>query len=258
MSRSDTTLIEVTAANVATLPCCGIKNVEHEGRRRKVAWLQDHLEKGLRARILVGEDGRQCGYVEYLPGAHAWRGVDAAGYMVIQCIWTFYRKYQHRGKAAGMVRECIAEARKAKMLGVAVVARRKPWLASSDLFLKCGFRVVATAGPDYELLVKKFSKTAPDPKFRVAADALDGYADGLTIISSDQCPHGVKFAREIGEVAENEYKLKPRLVVLRSAEAARNAPTPYSVFSIVYNGTVLADHQISKTRFRNIMNKTLV
>jgi hypothetical protein len=68
----------------------------------------------------------------------------------------------------------------------------------------------------------------------------------------------VKFAREIGEVAEKECKLESRVVMLRSVEAARNAPTPYSVFSIVYNGTVLADHQISKTRFRNIMKKTLV
>ena len=32
------------------------------------------------------------------------------------------------------------------------------------------------------------------------------------------------------------------------------APTPYAVFSVIHNGRILADHQISRTRFRNIMN----
>ncbi len=258
MRGSDTKTVDVTGDELATFPCCGIRNVRHVGHTRKVAWLRNHLDKGLRARILEGEDGRQCGYIEYLPGEHAWRGVDAAGYMFIHCIWTFYRRYQHRGKAVRLVQECIADARKTKMLGVAVLARSRPWLASRDLFLKCGFQVVATASPDYELLVKKFRKTAPDPRILPAqSDAPQKYAEGLTIISADQCPHGVKFAREISEVAESEYHLSPKVVVLQSADDARNAPTPYAVFSIIYNGTVLTDHQISKTRFRNIMNKTV-
>jgi len=67
----------------------------------------------------------------------------------------------------------------------------------------------------------------------------------------------VKFAREIGETAESEFKLKPRFVVLRSFMEAQKAPTPYSVFSIIYKGTVISDRQISKTRFRNIMKRQL-
>jgi len=31
--------------------------------------------------------------------------------------------------------------------------------------------------------------------------------------------------------------------------------TPCAVFSVIYNGQLLADHQISRTRFRNIMKK---
>ena len=36
---------------------------------------------------------------------------------------------------------------------------------------------------------------------------------------------------------------------------AQNAPTPYAVFAVIYDGRLLADHQISRARFRNIMNK---
>ena len=256
MTGDDLRVIEVSLPQLGQLPCCGIKNTEHEGHRCKRAWLEEQLAAGLRARILLTEDKRQCGYIEYLPGEQAWRGVDAPGYMFIHCIWTFYRRYKHKGNATRLVQACVDDARKAKMLGVAVIARKKPWLASSDLFLKCGFEVVGTAPPDYELLVKKFRKAAPNPKFLpIGPDRLKEYGSGLTIIRADQCPHGVKFAREIAEIAKSEFKLQPRHVVLRSSREAQNAPTPYSVFSIIFNGTVLSDHQISKTRFRNIMKK---
>jgi GNAT superfamily N-acetyltransferase len=251
-------VVDVTPARLAELPCCGIKNPQHEGHRRKRAWLRAQLDSGLRARILLTEDGHQCGYIEYLPGERAWRGVDAAGYLFIHCIWTFYKKYQHKGNATRLVEACVEEARKANMLGVAVIARKGPWLASRGLFAKCGFETVDSAPPDFELLVKKTRKNAANPRFRpIPPSRLDKYGPGLTIIVADQCPHGVKFAREIGETAESEFKLKPRFVVLRSFKEAQRAPTPYSVFSIIYRGTVISDRQISKTRFRNIMKRQL-
>ena len=37
----------------------------------------------------------------------------------------------------------------------------------------------------------------------------------------------------------------------------RNTPTPFAVFAVIYNGQILADHQISRKRFKNIMNKIL-
>ena len=45
------------------------------------------------------------------------------------------------------------------------------------------------------------------------------------------------------------------MVDLESWSDAQNAPTPYAIFALIYNGRLLADHQISRTRFRNIMNK---
>ncbi len=251
-------VVEVTPERLGQLPCCGVKNTAHEGHRAKTAWLEEYLPRGLRAQILLTEDNRQCGYIEYLPGEHAWRGVDAAGYMFIHCIWTFYKKYQHRGNAVRLVQACVDDARHAKMHGVAVIARKKPWLASSDLFLKCGFEVMATAPPDYELLVLKFRKNATAPSFLPLPESRpDSYGPGLTIIRADQCPHAVKFAREIGEVAEREFRLEPKHVLLKSCQDARSAPTPYAVFSVILDGKVLSDHQISKTRFRNLMKKRL-
>ena len=75
-------LVDLDPASVETLPCCGVGNAAHEGRCNKIRWLQAQFKKGLRAKVLLTPDKRQCGYIEYIPGEYAWRGVDAAGYIV--------------------------------------------------------------------------------------------------------------------------------------------------------------------------------
>lgn len=249
-------LIDVTPANCEALPCCGIKNPLHPGRRLKNCWLQTRFKQGLHAKVLLTPDNRQCGYVEYLPGEYAWRGVDARGYMLIHCIWTFWKAYQAKGFGSQMVQACVEDAKALGMNGVAVIARERPWLAGAALYLANGFTVVDSAPPDYQLLVRKLKPSAADPSFKGDWDKkLKRYGQGLTIIRSDQCPHIAKFAGEIAQAAEEEYGLKPRIVELKSARQAQNAPTPYAVFSVIHNGRLLADHQISSSRFRNIMRK---
>ena len=144
------------------------------------------------------------------------------------------------------------------MLGVAVIARDRPWLADSRIFLKNGSEVVDAAPPDYQLLVKRFRKSAPAPRFKGDWDKrLRKLGKGLTIIRADQCPHTAKFADEIAEMARTTYGIKPRTVELKTPRDARSAPTPYATFAIVYDGQLLADHQISRRRFGNIMDKLL-
>jgi hypothetical protein len=249
-------LADLDPASIETLPCCGVKNSAHEGRCNKNRWLKAQFKKELRAKVLLTPDKRQCGYIEYVPGEYAWRGVDAGGYMFIHCVFTFYKQYQHRGCGALMIQACMEDAAKAGMLGVAVVAREQPWLAGPSLFPANGFELVDTAPPDYQLLVRKLNPSAANPAFKTGwEDRLKKYSRGLTIIHSHQCPHIAKFAGEIAEAAERDYGIKPRIVEIRSYRDAQNAPTPYAVFAVLHDGRILADHQISLTRFRNIMRK---
>ena len=248
-------LIDVDAANFDSLPCCGIKSPTHPGSQQKRCWLQANAQFGLRAKMLLAADGQPSGYIEYLPGEFAWRGVDAGGYMFIHCVWVFLRRHQREGWGSLMVEACLDDARKAGMRGAAVMVRDGPWLADRRLFLASGFESVDTAPPDYQLLVRKFDNGAVNPAFKKDWDRkLGRYSRGLTIIRSSQCPHIAKFAADIAETAENEYHMRPMVVDLESWNDAQNAPTPYAIFSLIYNGRLLADHQISRTRFRNIMN----
>lgn len=249
---------EVSPDNLLESPCCGIKDTVHEGHKRKSKWLQAYFNKDVKVKVLLTPDNRQFGYIEYLPGEYAWRAVEAPGYMFIHCIWTFYKKYQRKGYGMLLVQAAIDDAKKGKKHGVATLTRKGPWLAREDLFLKMGFEVVDKAPPDYKLLVKKFNTSAPNPKFKGNWDQkLKRYGKGLTIIRADQCPHTAKFADEIAKMAEKTYGLKPRIIELKTLLDVQNAPTPYAVFTLIYDGQILADRQISRSRFENIMKKII-
>jgi hypothetical protein len=251
-------MIDITPKNLHESPICGLKNVEHEGRIRKANWLKTYFKKGMKAKLLLTEKNIQLGYIEYIPGQYSWRGIEADGYMFIHCLWTYWKKYKKKGYGRLLIQTCIDDAKKEKYKGVAVVAREKPWLANSQIFLKNGFKIVDTAPPDYELLVKKFNKSAPNPKFKNSWNKkLKKYGNGLIIIRSNQCPHTIRFADKIAETARKIYKLKPQIVEIKTYKQAQNAPTPYSAFAVIYNSQLLADHQISATRFKNIMDKTI-
>ncbi len=49
--------------------------------------------------------------------------------------------------------------------------------------------------------------------------------------------------------------LEPRVVRISSAKASRELPTPYGVFSILYDGKLIADRPVSARRFSHIMSK---
>ena len=121
-----------------------------------------------------------------------------------------------------------------------------------------GFKLADTAAPDYHLLVRKFKAGAADPVFKGGFKRKAArFTRGLTIIRSAQCPYIAKFATEIAQTAEEEYHIKPKMIELESWSDAQDAPTPYAVFAVIYKGRLLADHQISRTRFRSIMNEVL-
>jgi hypothetical protein len=247
-------LTDVTAANAASLPCCGISDPKHPGRAAKLRWLKQNLKLGLRAKVLIGIDGKACGYIEYIPGEHAWRGVSAAGYMFIHCIWNHSRVGRGLGWATAMIDACVKDAKQAGMSGVAVVTRDGPWMADRRLFLANGFEKVDEAPPDFELLVRKFKARAADPQFPGGyEERLTKYRKGLTIVECGQCPYNAKFAGEIAEAAATNYGIKARRVTLRSPRDAQSATSPFAVFSVILDGRALTDHQISCTRFNNIM-----
>ena len=56
--------------------------------------------------------------IEYIPGEHCWRPVDAAGYMFIHCIFLgFKKKYKEKGYGSRLIDECENDAKDKNMKG---------------------------------------------------------------------------------------------------------------------------------------------
>ena len=249
----DYEIVDTNAENISSCSFCGYKDANNLGHRRKTDWLKERYAEGLRFKVLRSREFGDIGMIEYALGSHAWRPVEAEGYLVIHCLMVFS---QHTGKGLGMLLldSCLRDTKKSKCRGVAVVTSPDSFMAGSGLFIKAGFVSVESI-PPYELLVKKFKATAPDPRFIVDRErVLKRHTKGLTILAADQCPLVTKFAEDISQAAR-ALGLKPKVVRIRSAKASRDLPTPYGVFSVIYDGRLIVERPVSGTRFTNIMLK---
>ncbi len=108
-------LVEVGPDNVdETSFFCLQSRPDSAGYRRKRAWLDQRFSEGLRIRMLGRREKRRWngprGFIEYIPGRHAWRGVDAGDYLVIHCLWVVGKSQGHGG-ARTLLEQCFEDAR---------------------------------------------------------------------------------------------------------------------------------------------------
>ena len=247
-------IIDLTPENVARYGMCGYNDPAKPGLRRKIDWFKKFYPRGLRIKAILSPEDTSLGMIEYIPGEHAHRPVDARGYTFIHCLFVGHRILpKGKGHGSALLEACIQDARQKRTLGVAVVTRRGPFMAKKDLFLKKGFSLVDEAKPDFELLALKFSPAAADPRFKDLPASVDKYAKGLTVIRSAQCPYTAKNVDAILETAKEKLRLEAALIELEDAQAAQQTPCPVGTFCLLYNGEVISHHPISNTRFQNIM-----
>jgi len=226
------------------------------GYREKLAWVKERFQEGLRIKV-VGRGSR--GFIEYMPGKLAWRGVEAPGYMVIHCLWVVGRA---KGKGAGkaLLDACIREAREARMHGIAAVtARDKVGLVDTDYFIHHGFHVVQTTSSGIDLVALKFNLASADPHFvndlKKKAKAL---GDGLTVVSTPQCPYTYEGAEQIVSLAHANNIARARSLRLNTlAQVRQTAPSPYASFDIVYEGEVISNqfHCMSAQRLCKLVDE---
>ena len=210
--------------------------------------MKARLAEGLRITMILPPDG--CSFIEYIPDEYAWRAVNAAGYMFIHCMWII-GKTRGQGHASLLLEECINNAKKSGMNGVAMVTTEGTWLLQRGFLEKYGFTSIAKAPPAFDLMVLPFNDS-PKPTFAGDWDAkVKACGDGLTLFRSDQCPYienQVKYFRQVAA----EAGIPSRLVELHSAKEVRQlSPSPYGVFNAVLNGRLLSYHFLGRERLLN-------
>ena len=219
---------------------CYMSKKKSIGYQRKLAWLKDRFAEGLRIKILELPDR---GFIEYIPGEYAWRAVNAKGYMFIHCLWVV-GKSKGKGFATALLNECVRDAKKAKMKGVAMMTSERNWLVSKHLLEKQGFECVDQAQPSFSLMVKRFGKAKPPSFINNQAAIQRRFGKGLTVVRSDQCPYIEDATTTVLDVAKRA-NIKSRVVGLESADQVRQlSPSPYGVFGIVLDGQLISYHYL--------------
>ena len=122
---------------------CRMSKMKTEGNKRKLAWLKERFEEGLKIKMF---ELPERGFIEYIPGEFAWRGIDAKGYMFIHCLWVVGKS---KGKGYGdlLINECIKDAKNNKENGVAVLVSDGNWMANKKVYLKNGFEIIDETEP---------------------------------------------------------------------------------------------------------------
>jgi N-acetylglutamate synthase-like GNAT family acetyltransferase len=258
-NMKDIEILDLTPDNFVDYGVCGYKDAKkHIELRKKIEWFKKYYPKGLRIKILLHNKGGYQGMLEYIPGEYAHRPVNAKGFMFIHCIFVGFKK-EHKGKgyASSLIKECIIDAKRAGMVGVAVVTRKGSFMVNKDIFIKVGFVVVDKADPDFELLALKFNQNSINPSFKNMEKQLEKYQKGLFILRSVQCPYTEKNVNAIIDSAKSKFNLDVSLVDLLDSSEVQTSPCAFGSFCIILDGEIISYHPISKVRFENILNKKL-
>ncbi|WP_405082953.1 GNAT family N-acetyltransferase [Paenibacillus chitinolyticus] len=226
--------------------CCAISDKKcANGVQLKKAWLQQRFQEGLRFKKL---DVRQKVFIEYIPAEYAWCPVEAPGYIYINCFWVA-GSYKGKGYGKKLLGECLEEAG-ATNGAIAVTSHTKrPYLSDKSFFVRNGFEVCDQAPPYFELVVQKFKEGAPTPKFKqsVHEQRVD-VVKGFQVLYTAQCPYTDHYVGELADCArERSIPVETRRIA--STEEAQSAPTPYTSYSLFYNGHFITHEILTRNKF---------
>jgi GNAT superfamily N-acetyltransferase len=251
MTETKINIIDINAQTVdKTGFFCFMSKRKAVGYERKLNWLKNRFAEGLRSKMLKLPER---GFIEYLPGEFAWRAVNATGFMFIHCLWVV-GKSKGKGFSSVLLEECLREAKESGCKGVAMVTSERIWLMGKKLLVKHGFVSVDELSP-FNLMVKKFDK-APDPSFANDwAQKASRHPTGLTVMYSDQCPYVYDATNTVADFA-GQRGFQFQAIELESSQEVRElSPSPYGVFSIIFNGQLLSYHYLLPKDLAKIADK---
>ncbi len=248
-------IINLNNENVDKHGCYCLMNRKHKGYSKKIDWLKERFQKGLKVKILHSEKDGYIGYIEYISGEFSWRAFSDKDYMFIHCIYIAKKNNRNIGNGKLLIDECIKAAKEENKKGVVMITSGGSMLAEKDIFLQNGFVISDTAPPKYQLMVKQFDESEL-PKFDKNRQNSFSNTKGLYLIYSNQCPYFYQSVNFIKEVSE-EYGIQIEVIEVNNYKDAQTAPSLYGVFNLLYNGKMIAEHYISEKRFRNILEKEL-
>lgn len=248
-------LIRITHENLeAEHICCAIANNRDCQVISKKSWLKERLDEGL---VFLKCDVRGKCFIEYIPAEHAWAPITADGYMYIDCLWVA-GQFKGQGYSSLLLEECIRDSKAQGKKGLVILSSKKKmgYLSDPKYMRYKGFETVDTANPYFELMYLPFDKSADKPCFNasVKTDSRDSIQGGFTLYYTSQCPFTAKYVPIIEEMAKMKG-VDFRSIHIVTKQQAQDAPTPFTTFSLFYNGEFITHEILSEKRFEKILSE---
>jgi len=249
-------IVTVTGENLEqTGFFCYKSKPKSEGFQKKLAWLRNRFEEGMKINILY-EGGRSIGFIEYIPAEYTWRAVNAPNYLVIHCLWIVGRG-KGKGYGSQLIDTCLKDAVQQDKSGVVMVTSQGNWLAGQKVFLRNGFGKADTAPPSFALLVKKI-KDDQLPNFPKDWDKrMQAFGPGATVVYADQCPYVPNMVKHAVKILEDKGFDTKTVKLESSAQVQAKSPSPYGVFGIVIDGRLLTYHYIGEKELKRLEEEFL-
>jgi L-amino acid N-acyltransferase YncA len=248
------TILSVTPANVADAGIYCIKDKKSDGAKAKAEWFGKQCNDGLRLKIIVDKNGKQAGFIEYVPSEDAWRPVAAENYFFIHCIALFVKEARHKALGTSLLQACEQDATMNKKSGVCALTSAGAWMASKTLFERNGYAQV-DALDRFELMAKRFNDKSPTPRLVNWKKQQSKYK-GWNLVYANQCPWHKKSVETLKQVAA-DYSVNLNVWELATPKEAQKAPSGFGVYSLIRDGRLLEDHYLSATRFESILKEEL-
>jgi len=236
--------LRITEENIdAEHICCAMSNKQSD---RKKEWLKERFREGL---VFYRSEERGKCFIEYIPAENAWQPLDADGYMHINCLWVSGALKGH-GYSSDLLNECVRDAKEQGKRGLCILssAKKKGFLADPKYLKYKGFRVADESDVGIQLHYLPFREGEETPRFRDCAKHPRVTESGFVLYYSDQCPFTYYWVPRLAEAA-GEHGVPLTIIHIDSREAAQNAPSPVTNFSLFRDGKFLTHEILSEKKF---------
>lgn len=232
--------------------CCAISNNKDCQVTAKKSWLADRFADGL---VFRKADARGKCFIEYLPAERAWAPIEAEGYLHINCLWVSGQLAGH-GYANELLDFCIEDAKAQSRTGLTILSSKKkaPYLSDPKYLRHRGFQLADAAEPAYELLYLPFDEEAERPRFKAHVKKPRIDAEGLVLYYAFQCPFTAKYVPLVKDIAESRG-VPLQTIRFETADEAQAAPTPFTSYSLFYDGALVTHEVQSPKKFEKLLDE---
>lgn len=244
-------LVKLTQDNLASEHiCCAISNNKDIQVMSKKNWLRDRLDEGL---VFLKGDVRGKCFIEYIPAEYAWAPIEANGYMYIDCLWVS-GQFKGHGYSNLLLDQCIKDSKAKGKKGLVILSSKKKmgFLSDPDYMKYKGFKTVDTADPCFELMYFPFDAYADKPRFKNTVHSNETLPKGFVLYYTNQCPFTAKYVPLIEDMARAR-EIDFQTVHIQRREEAQNAPSPFTTYSLFYNGEFITHEILSEKKFEKIL-----